>query len=93
MRLSISRKAINDFKKLGPSKENIADLLLYYVEGGVELTNEFGDIDENFYTSIENAYETSLELMNKEEILSKFKYRAFEIVEETKILVKDLVTI
>lgn len=82
--MSISRKTINDFKKLGTSKESIADLLLYYVECGVELTNEFGDIDENFYTSIENAYRTSLELMDKEGVLSKFKDRASEIVEETK---------
>ncbi len=84
LRLSISRKAINDFKKLGTSKESIADLLLYYVECGVELTNELGDIDENFYTSIENAYGTSLELMDKEGVLSKFKDRALEIVNETE---------
>ena len=84
LRLSISRKAINDFKKLGTSKESVVDLLLYYVECGVELTNEFGDIDDNFYTSIGNTYETSLELMRKEGILNKFKDRALEIVNETK---------
>ncbi|MCD6544319.1 MAG: hypothetical protein J7K34_07395, partial [Flavobacteriaceae bacterium] len=55
-----------------------------YVECGVELTNEFGDIDENFYTSIENAYETSLGLMYKEGVLEKFKDRALEIVNKTK---------
>ena len=59
-------------------------MLLYYVECGVELTNEFGDIDENFYTSIENAYGTSLELMSKKGILSKYKDRALEIVNETE---------
>jgi len=84
LRLSISRKAINDFKKLGISKESLADLLLYYVECGVEFTNEFGDIDENFYTSVENTYDTALELMENEDILSKFKDRALEIVNETE---------
>ncbi len=84
LRLSISKKAITDFKKLKTSKESIADLLLYYVECGVELTNEYGDIDDNFYTSIENNYETSLKLMSKEGILSKFKARALEIVNDTK---------
>ena len=31
IKLSISRKAINDFKKLGASQESIADLLLHFV--------------------------------------------------------------
>jgi hypothetical protein len=84
LKLSISRKAVNDFKKLGTSKESIADLLLYYAECGVELTNEFGSIDENFYLSVENVYETALELMAKEGLLSKFKKRASEIVADTK---------
>jgi len=84
LRLSISRKAINDFKKLGTSKESLTDLLLYYVECGVELTNDLGDIDDSFYTSIENAYEAALELMYKEKLLSRFKDRAFEILIETE---------
>lgn len=83
IKLSISRKAINDFKKLGTSKENLADLLLYYVECGVELTNEFGDIDESFYSSIENTFAQALEIIDKEEIHAKFKNRAYAIFEGT----------
>ena len=83
-KLSISRKAINDFKKLGTSKESVADLLLYYVECGVEFTNEFGDIDENFYSSIENTYAKALDISQKEGILAKFEDRAYEIVEGTE---------
>ena len=84
LRLSISRKAINDFKKLGTSRDSLADLLLYYVECGVELTNEYGDIDENFYMSVENTYGTALELLSKGDILEKFKDRASIIVDETE---------
>jgi len=58
--------------------------LLYYVECGVEFTNDFGDINENFYISIENAYETSLKLIDEERILSKFKNRVFKVVNETR---------
>lgn len=83
LKLSISRKAINDFKKLGTSQENIADLMLYYVECGVEFTIEYGDIDENFYTSVENTYVRALELMEKESILEKFKDRCEKIVNDT----------
>ena len=82
LKLSIARKAINEFKKFGPSQENLADLLLYYVECGVEFTNDYGDIDENFYTSIENTYVSALELMEKESILEKFKDRSEKIVND-----------
>lgn len=39
LKLSISRKAINDYKKLGTSVESVADLLLHYVENGIKFTN------------------------------------------------------
>ncbi|WP_147303525.1 hypothetical protein [Rhodohalobacter sp. SW132] len=32
----------------------IADLQLYYVETGTDITNEYGDIDERFYNSMES---------------------------------------
>ncbi len=83
LKLSLARKAINEFKKLGPSQENLADLLLYYVECGVEFTNDYGDIDENFYVSIEKAYVNALELIAKESVLEKFKDRSEKIVSDT----------
>jgi hypothetical protein len=84
LNLSISRKAINDFKKLATSKESLVILLLYYVECGVEFTNEFGDIDENFYSSIENAFVKALDISAKERTLEKFKGCAYKIVEDTR---------
>lgn len=84
LQLSISRKAINDFKKLGTSAESIAHLMLYYVQCGVEFTNEYGDIDEAFYSSMENAYATAIELISKESLPDNFKDEAKKIVEETK---------
>ena len=81
--LSISRKAINDFKKLGTSKESLADLLLHYVECGVELTNTYGDIDENFYASIENTYASALTIIDDNKLHKKFQTRAQEIVDDT----------
>ena len=83
LKLSISRKAINDFKKLGTSAESLADLLLHFVENGVEFTNEYGDIDENFYTSVENTYSNALELIDKNRLLDKFEKRAYKIVSDT----------
>jgi hypothetical protein len=84
LKLSISRKAINDFKKLGTSAECLADLLLHFVENGVRFTNEYGDIDENFYTSIENTYSSSLAVISENGLLTTFKKRAHKIVTDTE---------
>jgi hypothetical protein len=84
LKLSLSRQAINNFKKYEPSKELIADLMLCYVECGVEFTNDYGDINESFYTSVEGMYYSALDLMSRECCLEKFKERAAKIVHDTK---------
>ncbi len=78
-KLKDGKQAISDFKKLGPS----ADLMLFYVETGVKFTNDFGDIDEGFYSSMETTYLASLKLMKKENILDKFADRAGKVVSDT----------
>ncbi len=62
-RLSIARKAVNDFKKLSTSTKDIADIMVFYVEQGVGFTNQYGDIDEPFYSSVESMYVTALRLV------------------------------
>jgi hypothetical protein len=83
LKLSLSRKAISDFSKLEPSKEKYADLMLYYVECGVEFINEFGDISESFYTSAENSFVKSLRLFQEEDVLEKYKERVSNLAKET----------
>ncbi|OFX29924.1 MAG: hypothetical protein A2X08_08635 [Bacteroidetes bacterium GWA2_32_17] len=83
LRLSNGEKAISDFRKLETSKELLADLMLFYVETGVEFTNEFGDIDEPFYNSVASVYSQALTLMKKEKILNKFSDRAKKVVDDT----------
>ena len=82
LKLSLSRKAINDFRKLDISKEKLGDLMLYYVECGVEFTNDFGDISESFYTSVENTFDKSLSYFSKENVLKKYKDKAEQILKE-----------
>lgn len=53
--LAGARKQVSEYSKL--LKEypgHVADLQLYYVETGTEITNEYGDIDERFYSSMES---------------------------------------
>lgn len=82
-KLKDGKQAISDFKKLGPSADLLADLLLFYVETGVEFTNDFGYIDEAFYSSMATTYSTALTLMKKENLLDKFAYRAVKVVNES----------
>ena len=83
-KLKEGKQAISDFKKLGTSTELIADLMLFYVETGVEFTNEYGDIDEAFYSSLEKTYLQALTLMKKENLLGKFVERATKVVRDTR---------
>ena len=82
-KLKDGKQAISDFKKLGASADSLADLMLFYVETGVKFTNDFGDIDENFYLSLEKTYIQALTLMKKEDLLEKFADRASNIIKDT----------
>ena len=81
--LKNGKQAINDFKKPGSSADLLADLVLFYVETGVKFTNDFGDLDESFYSSLEKTYVQVLTLMKKEELLEKFADRASNIIKDT----------
>lgn len=83
VKLKDGKKAMSDFKKLGPSTGLIADLMLFYVETGVKFTNDFGDIDENFYSSLGKTYVQALALMQKENLLDKFADRASKVIKDT----------
>ncbi|HET8753215.1 MAG TPA: DUF6155 family protein [Salinimicrobium sp.] len=84
LKLKDGKKAISDFKKLDPSPELLIDLMLFFVENGVQYTNDFGDINEAFYISMEKNYQKTLSLMEKEDLLKKFKDRAHRIVVESE---------
>ena len=83
MRLSVARKAVTDFKKISSSTQNIADIMITYVEAGVSCTVEFGDIDEPFYNSMESMYETALKYVVKERLFDEFNDRLCNIVHDT----------
>lgn len=84
MRLSVARKAITEAKKLGLPAENMADLMLYYVETGVAFTNDYGDIDEPFYNSMESMFEKALVFMQKESVIDAFKQRIKTIAQNSE---------
>ena len=54
------RKAISDFKKLKADAISLGDLMLYYIELGCEYTMTFGDMWEQYYTTLETNFEKAL---------------------------------
>lgn len=77
------RKIISAFKKVAVVPYDIVDLILYRVECAVEFTNDFGDIDEIFYVSTENAYRDVLQLIEKEKLHDYFRVRCEQIVNDS----------
>ncbi len=83
MRLSVARKAVSDFKKLCGNPHFAADLMIYYVEMGVDFTLEYGDIDEPFYNSIESMYESAAKFVIDNKIENDYLPRFQKIVSDT----------
>mgnify|MGYP001201085764 CR=1 FL=1 len=81
--LKAGKQAIAEFKKLGGSPTLVAELMLFYVETGVEFTNAYGDINEAFYSSLKTTFKNSLTLMQKENILETFEIRVDKIIKNT----------
>jgi hypothetical protein len=80
LKYSVARKAITDYQKLSDNHYHIADLMLSYVEYGIMITNEFGDIDEQFYDSMESMFEKCLKYINRYQLKDSFKSRCGKAV-------------
>lgn len=82
LRFAIMKKALEDFRKLSRSPENIAEMMISYTEYGVEFTNEYGDIDEKFYNNIEGMYEKTLKYIFNEHLDQIYRDRIRKIMED-----------
>jgi hypothetical protein len=59
-----ARKKLREYIKMVSLREGI-DMMLYYVEKGIQGTNAYGDIDEAFYNSVESVFEQALKAILK----------------------------
>jgi hypothetical protein len=67
LRYSVAEKAINSYSKTSGDFEGKMELMLFYVENGVEFTNEYGDIDEEFYDKVTDMLEKFCNLLKTPE--------------------------
>jgi len=63
IKLSIGRKAISDYKKAIGSPLGVLELMVFYIECGNQLTVDYGDIDEQFYSSLESMFDKVVQIL------------------------------
>lgn len=84
IRLSIAKKAITEFRSLSNDELRTIDLMIYYVEVGVNFTNTYGDIHDQFYDSMISMYGNVInKIMGKENLYNQFHVRLETIVQQT----------
>ncbi len=66
------RKVISDFQKLKPEPTCIADLMLFYIEQGCEYTITFGDMWEQYYTTLENNFDKAMKFIFMNGLLAQY---------------------
>ena len=82
-RLSVARRAVSEYRKVSRSKASLVDLMLYYIEVGVEFTNTYGDIDAAFYESMGKMYKWAVGLVVGNELEELYERRCGRMVEDT----------
>ena len=82
-RISVAKRAIADYKKLSCSDANLVDIMLFYVECGIEFINDYGDIDERLYNSMASVYVNACNSIHKNNLERMFQPRALTIVADS----------
>lgn len=86
IKTSVARKAISDYKKAIGHPHDLAELMVYYVECGVQFTLTYGDIDEPFYSSLESMFQQAVRFIKgcEKSIIEAFLPRFQTIVHKTR---------
>jgi len=84
LKLYRSRKAINEFKKLGISTEVECDLLLYFTEVAVAYARDKQTRTESFYTRLENSLEKAIKHMIKDDHIELFVARIDTLISRSE---------
>jgi hypothetical protein len=84
LKLGEARQAIRDYRKATGNIAGTAELLMTYVENGAEFTQQFGDIDERFYNSVESALNELAALLRGEarDLYARFADRLANVEEK-----------
>lgn len=85
LRLADAKKEITAFKKATKDDKRTVDLMLFYVEQGVDFTCSYGDINENFYSSMVKMFDqVAMECDRDEELYQEFSTRLRNVISNTE---------
>jgi len=80
IKLIESKKAISDFRKISKNPAHFIELMIFYVERGIDMENEFGDLYESFYASMESVFENVIKMLNANHQLIPAYRKRLEII-------------
>lgn len=89
MRYSIVSKAIIDFQRKAQIDDNIAEIMIYYVEVALKFIHDYKEVGEKFYISVEGTFAKVLDYILKNKLKDKFYNRVNNIVEKTTNMDKE----
>lgn len=84
--LEMGRKAINDYKKATNDPLGTLEVMVYYVECGNQFTVDYGDIDEEFYVSVDQMFTEVVKTlqMSDQKVIDRFLPRLKTIVQKAE---------
>lgn len=74
MRISVAKKAIADFARLKPSEALLGELMIHFVVMGCKFTFDYGDMSEQYYTSMAINFEKALKYISTNGLLKELKH-------------------
>lgn len=80
----INGLAIKDFSNVSTNKGQIAELMIFTVECGVNFTLSYGDIDEKFYFTISSIFEQALKYIVDNRLEEEFVDRCSELTQSSQ---------
>lgn len=84
-RISVCKKAISDFTKLKPGDEMLAEAMVCLIETACQYTWDYGDMEESFYTAVENNFVRTMKFLADHGLVEKFQPRITQILKYASV--------
>lgn len=67
LQLSVAKKAISDFKKVSKNNRLTIDLMIFYIEMGVDFFDTYGGASDSLINSMCSMFDSVVKMLNKED--------------------------
>ena len=81
-RRAAARKAIAEYKSVSGDPAGLADLMLFFVETGVEHAKTYGEMGESFYNGLASMFYKALQHLAKHGLQAQFDERCRKITRD-----------